>query len=1478
MPEKILTVSGMSMRPLLSPGDRAAYRSVERPSDLRRGEIAVLLRLGENGASSMIIHRVIGWRRGGSVPLTKGDACWRLDADPEALIVVGRLSAVCRESRWFSIETRRMRLWWWALSLLSPAFETGLHLFLLLERLLIASGDMLFRSRMPRAAWFALAQEWSTASDRWLKIPITQIARRATEALLSPRAPAPHPADAPLLHSGSITRDTVWNGEVLHLGDLLIAPGATLTLTPGTRLTLSTGGRFWPFFRAGLSQWRQVEDWGPKIVVFGNLRALGKPDSPIRISGKDWAGVHFANASRKSTLSHVELAGGPRYGLAAWDRAAFTARHCRIRARSCGLAAFGRSRLSARNCSVESIEGTALLAADQAAAFCRETSLRAEGPAVRAQDKSMIRLRSCRARSRTEESLLVQGDASVSGARLILEGRRCVRMSAAGSTLRLSRCVLNGAEAGLTLASGRAELSDCRVRSSRGHGAQLGERTELNARRCRLSGNSVGIQMTRSRLRLTESLVRSKRGAGIAAFERSDIRAKQIRILSDADAVEMEISSASLERASLESRSRCAVTVHWNSRLDITDSTLRGRETGLNAGRSHVKILRTTVSANAAGGTGVVLADESRLSMNSCSLSADTGINSSRSRVEMLRTTVSADADEGSGVILTNESRLSMSSCSLRAGAGGIRLDRSHLLSIDSRITARLGTAVHAARKSRIELHRSTALSALEAARLEHSDARIERTLLVSSRHMGLSAEGRSRILGLRVRIRGASAAVRLRDSYARWTRSRISGKTTSLIAEGSEIEIRRSLAEGRRGLDLASSRLSVRGGELRSTEETLLCRASRVVLEDSLLVSREKTALTAAEESHVESRGTLFRGGTGSIRIGRGCRLAARRSVFLGREFGLDAAASSSVLRSVSVRGGRCSGINLRGGSHDFKNVSLEACPPPGLTADDSAELRYSRVLYRGAPWARPALWVPPPAGGALRRILLEFVLRTRGWAPLRLLYRGIYSAAAARLARAARRSSGIASLIAYRSWTAGGWQAGLSDLDLHVVLRGAENGIPAARGFHRVYHSLKRLAPFLGELVFASEAETHAYVREGGVRAREFQRHARPLTGSFRSDPAAGTRKPVTDLTEALHSYTKLLQIRYPALMEPAQRRMENAKKAYLGVIRCGSSDELPSAALPRPEFLSWLAERRPETLRRIQEAERMGRSDPRAAVELLCRDALGILSRTCDGLLDGGADPAGYRRLPPARMARRGRAGIFSALSASHQHLAEDGGEAVAGLCLQDSGFLFVVFEGEPGERCWRALENLRARRSFLRLTPMVLTRRVWDFAVQSPYQHHPTHFLDFARGEHDISLGTAGFTGPHQYAVGELAVARRLGQRNFDESARQSLLHLGLCWRSRFLESSRESASQYLYSRALGLRLLLEKKVLAPFSDLEALRRAAAEHFPDTRDWLERLELTGASETDWERHGRFLARQINAARASLSPHASEPILSP
>ncbi len=114
--------------------------------------------------------------------------------------------------------------------------------------------------------------------------------------------------------TGNISSDTTWTGNVLLDGDIVIEPGATLTLAAGTQVSFNSGDAR----AAGFDPTRG------EFIVYGELIVDGTASDPVRIgrfgaAGRQWLGILLPGAGSVGLEAVVEQGGlllqGSQLGL-----------------------------------------------------------------------------------------------------------------------------------------------------------------------------------------------------------------------------------------------------------------------------------------------------------------------------------------------------------------------------------------------------------------------------------------------------------------------------------------------------------------------------------------------------------------------------------------------------------------------------------------------------------------------------------------------------------------------------------------------------------------------------------------------------------------------------------------------------------------------------------------------------------------------------------------------------------------------------------------------------------------------------------------------------------------------------------------------------------------------------------------------------------------------------------------------------------
>jgi hypothetical protein len=101
-------------------------------------------------------------------------------------------------------------------------------------------------------------------------------------------------------HAATLTRDTVWSGEVRVEEDLLVPAGVTLTIEAGTRVV----------FAEAQSTKTDPQFWNPdtEISVAGRLDVKGSAEAPVRLEpqGSVWGGL-VAAPGGQIAIRHAKL-------------------------------------------------------------------------------------------------------------------------------------------------------------------------------------------------------------------------------------------------------------------------------------------------------------------------------------------------------------------------------------------------------------------------------------------------------------------------------------------------------------------------------------------------------------------------------------------------------------------------------------------------------------------------------------------------------------------------------------------------------------------------------------------------------------------------------------------------------------------------------------------------------------------------------------------------------------------------------------------------------------------------------------------------------------------------------------------------------------------------------------------------------------------------------------------------------------------
>lgn len=798
------------------------------------------------------------------------------------------------------------------------------------------------------------------------------------------------------------------------------------------------------------------------------------------------------------------------------------------------------------------------------------------------------------------------------------------------------------------------------------------------------------------------------------------------------------------------------------------------------------------------------------------------------------------------GVHALGSGRVELQGCRVLGGEFGLRVTGGELLCEDTllrgaRSGARAAGGRLEARRTRWREHRDQAVEVLSGACAALEDC--------EASDCGIGIVACAAKLALRGVELGGSSRLGVglsQGATLHWQGGSVSGASCALEAS-------------------ASSSACLRGVEARSClKGVVLSNGSSLDWEEGRVAGGD----CAIELSGSSARLKAFaasRCGQGAL--ARGSRLSWEKGAVEDCGLALDLASSECDLAQLAVS--RCGvGARAQGGRLAADDCRFESVAGPALDAGQGAfaaarrcafercgcgvEARAAHVHVEQGRFSGCARGVVEREGGRVcarsvsrlperrrpKEALRALVLGTKDLAPARALYKAAYALAARVVGRWARRERSVRCAWLYRGATTGDWVPGVSDLDFVVLadsLRGTP-GLARLEAFWERYARWKKLFPFLGEALLLEPADGELYVRWGGARAGEFGA-GRPLAGV----PPAPRPRPMgapAALTECAHAFTRLGQTCLSGARDPWALCARQLFKSAADVLRYGQASVSGRPAPPRAETPALLAAWGLEEWRPLLEAVGARAPEPRPGdKERLLARFYAASVRRLDALaaaaLSSASGPkAGWTRRVPARRAedaeqRRDKLDVVE----SWRH-AFDG--ALCSAVVDDLYRSWAAVD-EALVRCAAFETRLEAWLATVRLSdaalPLVVTPAFFDALQWLAYLDSPTRALDRPEGG---GLSCAGPAAPGHWQLHWGRAAAEPDDALARACARESWASFRSGWRLLGSAEGRvdaRSTRHYLTTRALGLRLLLERGVAASLYDSRGLLDVYAEHFPE-----------------------------------------------
>jgi hypothetical protein len=448
----------------------------------------------------------------------------------------------------------------------------------------------------------------------------------------------------------------------------------------------------------------------------------------------------------------------------------------------------------------------------------------------------------------------------------------------------------------------------------------------------------------------------------------------------------------------------------------------------------------------------------------------------------------------------------------------------------------------------------------------------------------------------------------------------------------------------------------------------------------------------------------------------------------------------------------------------------------------------------------------------------LRGFVLSTGRRPFFARLYKAAAAASVRCFAAWSQSQPRIAGAWVHRSWVAGGWEPGASDIDFALSVR--ELSSPASRRWlaktEGFYAAARRVFPALGELLVAEDAHWRDALSSGLPRPREWPAQARILSGRFPTAPVPAP-SPLGARLEAAIAYSRLMDACFHP-QAPEELASREAAKSAVDVLRYLSPGEAP----PRAEFHAALS---PEWRERLRALEKPGRTH-RAACALAAA-LTRVWSGSASSAPRGAMAPAASADIESARRDFDDApcAAVFDTLHRSYLILDED--------C--------------PAETIAQGLAAWARRAAFSGVRqplPIVLTSAGWTAWRATAYQDFPSTEAAWpSQGAPAVEHGGPGFRKERRVFWGDYAVepppptdrAAALAQARAQFLLVRRLL-------AREARTSR-AAAHHLLSRTAALALAAQGLPASDF-DLDAAFSALASIAP-----LPAASLRRAAEGDW-----------------------------
>jgi len=869
-----------------------------------------------------------------------------------------------------------------------------------------------------------------------------------------------------------------------------------------------------------------------------------------------------------------------------------------------------------------------------------------------------------------------------------------------------------------------------------------------------------------------------------------------------------------------------AVTLNGEAGFSAERCSFEGNLAGISAtGRSRIGLTGCSFSGNA--GPAVEIKGGNRLDARVCSFNGgESGIEGlGLNRVKVRNSKFSAI--KGAAVGLERPAELDVAFTVFDGNGAGLTLEACRRLQgADLNFTGNAGPAVHMTGAGKVLLRRAlfsangSGLDLGGDAEAALDDCAFERQTGTDASFAGrawgefrgctfrgggtsLGISGRAEVaaekcvfdgnLGPAAEVSGL-AELRLADCA-------VSGKEASLVFAGRSFGSFARVAASSGPFPALSTAdragVSASGCSFSAGTDAVYCTGSgHAGFHGCVLASRDGAALNLRGGAADLEASSLS--GRGGITSAYSSSVALREVEINSEAYGIDSSAASFSAEDLFLRGGALGGIVFSAGRNRLIDVRLEGAPAPGIALAAPATLGYKRVVVAGRQWRPPR----PARSSVLKKNLFRLAAATAGWPVFSSIYLLIYTAAVP-AARLLLRGRGLRALYLYRGMADRGWVPGLSDMDLACVL---ETASPAQdyETYSRLrlrLRLLKTLFPFTGELMLATEGDFKGFLNCWGVKGAEFPGASRLLAGRSVEVKPGASGAGLGDATEAFYAYTLLMRHFFSeGLPETFLRR--NCLKNLVDIRRY--LDVAAPARLSRAAYAAGLG----LPLEHFMKADKGDYAyQAFSALHSAAPSAQAVIGSRPSSV---GPRPGGWFNT--------------NAFEAVCREMEKKSGLEM-GVALDSLYRAYVVLpDAAAGDkkgylRACAVLKEARAASPLLSASPMVLTERAFALISRLPYLNNPLLWAG-------LPGRSGGGSGPEDggvYTYNLLPVPPAPDAAGTRAAALSAARHFCASWRSLW----HEMPPHYFYTRAAGLRLLLETGDSPEFSDPVRLREVLLE---------------------------------------------------